>query len=131
MNRIHPGIILALLGVLALFLYGQKSGLEKQFVQEQMALHTLQERLELWSEGKRQWSESILKLKSLLKDPLLQGIQQKEEVSKNSFIMNLEGMTPEQLNTFVNKLLNSTVVIKKLTVSKFNDLNVVRIEISQ
>ena len=96
-----------------------------------MALHTLQERLELWSEGKRQWSESILKLKSLLKDPLLQGIQQKEEVSKNSFIMNLEGMTPEQLNTFVNKLLNSTVVIKKLTVSKFNDLNVVRIEISQ
>lgn len=131
MNRIHPLFIILLLFILAISLHVKKNSLEKALEVENQFLSKLEMELKDISDLKTKWSDSKKKLDSIIKNPSFEGVSFKQEDLKDKSILRIENITPSGLKLFINKLLNSYIDIKKLSVQKADEQISITVEIEK
>lgn len=131
MNRIHPLFIILLLFILAISLHVKKSSLEKALEVENQFLSKLEMELKDINDLKTKWSDSKKKLDSIIKNPSFEGVSFKQEDLKDKSILKIENITPSGLKLFINKLLNSYIDIKKLSVQKADEQISIIVEIEK
>ena len=131
MNRIHPLFIILLLFILAISLHVKKNSLEKALEVENQFLSKLEMELKDISELKTKWVDSKKKLDSIIKNPSFEGVSFKQEDLKDKSIMRIENITPSGLKLFINKLLNSYIDIKKLSIQKTDEQISITVEIEK
>lgn len=131
MNRIHPLFIILLLFILAISLHVKKNSLEKALEAENQFLSKLEMELKDISELKTKWVDSKKKLDSIIKNPSFEGVSFKQEDLKDKSIMRIENITPSGLKLFINKLLNSYIDIKKLSIQKTDEQISITVEIEK
>ena len=69
------------------------------------------------------------KITSIMKNSLYKGVNFSQESFKNKMIIKANSMTPNQLKTFTNKILNSYIKIRKLQIIKHNQNASILLEI--
>lgn len=131
MNRIHPLFIILLLFILAISLHVKKNSLEKALEVENQFLSRLEMELKDISDLKTKWSDSKKKLDSIIKNPSFEGVSFKQEDLKDKSIIRIENITSTGLKLFINKLLNSYIDIKKLSVQKADEQISITVEIEK
>lgn len=131
MNRIHPLFIILLLFILAISLHVKKNSLEKALEVENQFLSKLEMELKDINDLKTKWSDSKKKLDSIIKNPSFEGVSFKQEDLKDKSILKIENITPSGLKLFINKLLNSYIDIKKLSVQKADEQISIIVEIEK
>lgn len=131
MNRIHPLFIILLLFILAISLHVKKNSLEKALEAENQFLSRLEMELKDISDLKTKWSDSKKKLDSIIKNPSFEGVSFKQEDLKDKSIIRIENITSTGLKLFINKLLNSYIDIKKLSVQKADEQISITVEIEK
>lgn len=118
MNKVHPIFIILLLLVVTISLHVKKNSLEKTLEAEMRFLAQLEVELKDINELKTKWTDSQKKLNTLLKNPSFEGMTIKHEDLKDRALCNIGNITPSELKLFTNKLLNSYIVIKKLSIQR-------------
>lgn len=131
MNRIHPLFIILLLFILAISLHVKKNSLEKALEVENQFLSRLEMELKDISDLKTKWADSKKKLDSIIKNPSFEGVSFKQEDLKDKSIIRIENITSSGLKLFINKLLNSYIDIKKLSVQKADEQISITVEIEK
>ena len=117
-NKVHPIFIILLLLVVIISLHVKKNSLEKTLEADTRFLAQLEVELKDINELKTKWTDSQKKLNTLLKNPSFEGMTIKHEDLKDRALCNIENITPTELKLFTNKLLNSYIVIKKLSIQR-------------
>ena len=85
---------------------------------ENRFLTNLEVELREIDELKTKWIDSQKKLDLLLQNPSFEGLSIKRDDLKDTSIVKIENLTPSGLKLLINKLLNSYIDIKKLSIQK-------------
>lgn len=118
MNKVHPIFIILLLLILAIAVHVKKNSLEKSLEADNRFLAQLEVELKDINELKTRWTDSQKKLNTLLENPSFERMTIKHEDLKDRALFKIENITPSELKLFINKLLNSYIVIKKLSIQR-------------
>ncbi len=118
MNKVHPIFIILLLFIVTISLHVKKNSLEKLLTVENRFLTNLEVELREIDELKTKWIDSQKKLDLLLQNPSFEGLSIKRDDLKDTSIVKIENLTPSGLKLLINKLLNSYIDIKKLSIQK-------------
>ncbi len=129
MNKIHPAFMILLLVVLAIFIDIKKDELSKNIMAENRNVSKLNIELKNISLLKNRWLNSKNKIASIMKNSTYNGVNFTQESFKNKIIIKADNMTPNQLKTFANKILNSYIKIKKLQITRNNHKTSILVEI--
>lgn len=117
-NKVHPIFIILLLFIVTISLHVKKNSLEKSLTVENRFLTNLEVELREIDELKTKWIDSQKKLDLLLQNPSFEGLSIKRDDLKDTSIVKIENLTPSGLKLLINKLLNSYIDIKKLSIQK-------------
>lgn len=117
-NKVHPIFIILLLFIVTISLHVKKNSLEKSLTVENRLLTNLEVELREIDELKTKWLDSPKKLDLLLQNPSFEGLSIKRDDLKDTSIIKIENLTPSGLKLLINKLLNSYIDIKKLSIQK-------------
>ncbi len=129
MNKIHPAFMILLLVVLAVFIDIKRGELSKNIMVENRNISKLNIELKNISLLKNRWLNSKNKIASIMKNSTYKGVDFTQESFKNRIIVKADNMTPNQLKTFTNKILNSYIKIKKLRITRSNQKTSILLEI--
>jgi len=129
MSKIHPAFMILLLVILAIFIDIKRDELNKDIITENGNISKLNTELKNISLLKKRWLNSKNKIASIMKNSTYNGVNFTQESFKNKIIIKADNMTPNQLKTFTNKMLNSYIKIKKLQITKSNKKVSISIEI--
>lgn len=131
MNKVHPIFIILLLFIVTISLHVKKNSLEKSLTIENRLLTNLEVELKEIDELKTKWIDSQKKLDLLLKNPSFEGLSIKREDLKDTSIVKIENLAPSGLKLLTNKLLNSYIDIKKLSIQKVDKQISIIVEIEK
>lgn len=118
MNKVHPIFIILLLLIVAIAVHVKKNSLEKSLEADNRFLAQLEVELKDINELKTRWTDSQKKLNTLLENPSFERMTIQHEDLKDRALFKIENITPSELKLFINKLLNSYIVIKKLSIQR-------------
>jgi len=118
MNKIHPLFLILLLAIFIVFLHVKKLDIVSSLQLENRQLATLDTKLNDLSKIKNMWKNSSVKLENIIKNDIYKNTTFEKRDLKNKFILKVKDMSHSQFRTLINKILNSYIVIQKLSLQK-------------
>jgi hypothetical protein len=123
MQKINPIFLVLLLVVVAIFVHIKKENFKTALVKNNIAISKLNKELEDTAKLKNRWLNSYKKLNSILNSSAYKGAVITKEDMKNGVVVKIEKLNSSMLRGLLNKILNSYILLKKISIKKDN-LNV-------
>ena len=118
MNKIHPLLIVALLAIVAVFVHVKRVSFQEALLSENSKIGQLDVSLKEIVNAKTKWQDSKNKLETIIKNKRYKGVEFKQEERAKVLILTALKLNADQFRTLTNKLLNSYIVIKKISFKK-------------
>ena len=121
MNRLNPLYIVGLFLTLLFISFFSLSNEKKSYFEKIDQVNQLQQKAQEYKYLTSYWKNEVFVNKTIdeiMKNSMFKNEQITKTASKDSVILKLESSNPQVLDSFLNRVLNKQLVIKKLELNK-------------
>lgn len=131
MNKIHPIFLILLLAIFIVLIQVKKRDIISSLQLQNRQLATLDAQLKDLSKIKNMWKNSSVKLENIIKNRIYKKVTFEKRDLRNRVVLTVKDISQDQFRTLINKILNSYIIIKKISLNKEDDKLSIIIEIEK